>query len=316
VTGDADRFLTKHNDACITNYWANWDLCTMAAILAIGILCDDQAKIDQAVNYVQTGAGNGSILHAIPFQYPDGLAQWQESGRDQGHTMLGIGLLGDFCEMAWNQGYDLYGYGGNRFLQACEYVVKYNLGQDVPFTTYTWGSGQNCAPQAQTVISSASRGQDRPVWERVYNHYVLRRGLVAPYTEQYAARVRPEGGGGDYGTDSGGYDHLGFGTLAATRPAEPQLAAGICTLTNQLSGKNLDNGSVTTEGGQVIQWTPNTGNAQLWRITQPGGGYYQLVSGMSGKALDNGNFSTEGATAIQWTANGGRQQRWRLVRVG
>jgi len=32
----------------------------------------------------------------------------------------------------------------------------------------------------------------------------------------YAARVRVEGGGGDYGGDSGGFDQLGFGTLAYT----------------------------------------------------------------------------------------------------
>jgi len=82
-----------------------------------------------------------------------------------------------------------------------------------------------------------------------------------------------------------------------------------------MSGKNLDNGSVTTVGGRVLQWTPNTGNAQLWRITQQDGGY-QLASGMSGQVLDNGNVTTEGAAAIQWTANGGKQQRWRLVRVG
>jgi hypothetical protein len=25
-----NQFLTGHNDACSTNYWANWDLCNMA----------------------------------------------------------------------------------------------------------------------------------------------------------------------------------------------------------------------------------------------------------------------------------------------
>ncbi|TKA13161.1 LPXTG cell wall anchor domain-containing protein [Actinacidiphila oryziradicis] len=35
---------------------------------------------------------------------------------------------------------------------------------------------------------------------------------------EMAAKVRPEGGGGDYGT-GGGLDHLGFGTLAFTRAA-------------------------------------------------------------------------------------------------
>jgi hypothetical protein len=208
-------FLLHHNTACITNYWANWDLCNMASILAIGILCDDQAKVNQAIAYFKTGAGNGSILHAVPFLYSGGLGQWQESGRDQGHTMLGVALMGAFCQMAWNQGQDMFGYASNRFMQGCEYIAKYNLGQPVPFTTYTWGSGQNCARMSQTVISSASRGQNRPVWELVYNHYAKLRGLSVPNITAYAARVRPEGGGGDYG-GGGGFDQLGFGTLTCT----------------------------------------------------------------------------------------------------
>jgi len=68
-----DSFLTKHNDACITNYWANWDLCNMASVLAIGILCDDSAKVGQAVDYFKNGAGNGAITHAVPYLYPGGL---------------------------------------------------------------------------------------------------------------------------------------------------------------------------------------------------------------------------------------------------
>jgi hypothetical protein len=209
-------FLLHHNNACITNYWANWDLCNMASVLAIGILCDDQAKVDQAITYFKTGAGNGSMLHVVPYLYSGGLGQWQESGRDQGHTMLGIGLMGSFCQMAWNQGQDMFGYSSNRILAGCEYAAKYNLGQSVPFTTYRWGTGQNCAAESQTVISSASRGDIRPIWELVYNHYVKLKGLSAPYSTAYASKVRPEGGGGDYGPNSGGYDQLGFGTLTFT----------------------------------------------------------------------------------------------------
>jgi hypothetical protein len=209
-----NSFLINHNDACITNYWANWDLCNMNSILAIAILCDDAAKYDQAVNYFKTGAGNGSIKHAVPFVYDDqGLAQWQESGRDQGHTVMGIGQMGAFCEMAWNQGDDLYGYDNNRFMKAAQYVAKYNLGQDVPFTKYTWGTGQSCAYSEHTVISSASRGQLRPVWEILHFHYTRRKYLSVPYISQMAALVRPEGGGGDYGSTSGGFDQTGFGTV-------------------------------------------------------------------------------------------------------
>jgi Alginate lyase len=209
-----NRFLIEHNGACITNYWANWDLCNMASIMAIGILCDDRAKYDQALDYFENGAGNGSIKNAVPFVYDaEGLAQWQESGRDQGHSIMGIGLMGAICEMAWAQGDDLYGYDDNRFMKAAEYVAKYNLGQDVPFTTYTWGTGQNCAYREQTVISDIGRGQSRPVWDVLHYHYARRRRLSVPHITAIAEKGRPEGGGGDYGPNSGGFDQLGYGTL-------------------------------------------------------------------------------------------------------
>lgn len=217
-----DDFLKRHNGAHILNYWANWDLCNMNSILAIGILCDRADLVDQAVSYFMVGGGNGSIKNAVPIIHPDGTAQWQESGRDQGHTMMGMGQMGAFCEMAWNQGIDLYGYDDSRFLKAAEYVAKYNLGNEVPFQTYHWYTGTSGAYREHTVISDVSRGQARPVWELIYNHYVIRRGLPAPHVAQFAAQVRPEGGGGDYGPDSGGFDQLGFGTLAFSHvPATP-----------------------------------------------------------------------------------------------
>jgi hypothetical protein len=213
-----NSFLTNHNDACITNYWANWDLCNMASVMAIGILTDSAAKYDQAVSYFKSGAGNGSIQHAVPFLYSNvegyDLGQWQESGRDQGHSVMGMGQMGALCEMAWNQGDDLYSYDGRLFMKGAQYVAKYNLGNSVPYTTYTWGSGQNCSRQSQTVISSGSRGQVRPVWAMLHFHYNRRLYLDDKYiSAMYYNLVAPEGGGGDYGSTSGGYDQLGFGTL-------------------------------------------------------------------------------------------------------
>jgi hypothetical protein len=213
-------FLTKHNDAFITNYWASWDQLTMASILAIGILCDDKAKVDQAVAYFKTGAGMGSIAHAIPVLHAGGLGQWVEVGRDQGHATLGIGLTAAVCEMAWNQSIDLYGYDDNRFMKGAEYVAKYNLGQDVPYTSFTWHKGAPGVWQGWQTFTAAApngRGDNRPIWEMIHNHYANRRGLSVPNIAAYASRSRPEGGGGDYGPNSGGFDQLGFGTLTYTR---------------------------------------------------------------------------------------------------
>jgi hypothetical protein len=210
-------FLQSHRGTRNDHYWANWDLCNMASMLAIGVLCDQRPIYDEAIHYFQNGQGNGAIRNAVPYVHAGGLGQWQESSRDQGHTLMGIGLMGAFCEMAWKQGDDLYGYADNRFLAGCEYVAKYNLGEDVPFHAVP-----NSSFGIQSSLSAEQRGQLRPVWELVYNHYVKRRGLAAPWTAKMAAQVRPEGGGGDYGPNSGGFDQLGYGTLTASLDEDPQ----------------------------------------------------------------------------------------------
>lgn len=203
-------FLVRHNGAKIDHYWANWDLANMSSMIAIGILADRQDIYDEAIEYFKHGQGNGAVEHVVWKIYPEGLGQTQESGRDQGHNILNVSLLGAFCQMAWNQHDDLFGYEDNRVLKGVEYIAKYNLGQDVPYTTYA-NSGVT-----QNAISSASRGDSRPAWELLYNHYVVLKGLNAPYTRMYAEKLRPEGGGGNYGPNSGGFDQLGYGTLTFT----------------------------------------------------------------------------------------------------
>src|SRR5690348_9690543 len=197
-------FLHRHNGDCITHYWANWDACNIAAILAMGVLCDDTNKFNEAITYFKSGPGNGSISNAVYFLHPGGLGQWQESGRDQEHAQLGIGLFGSMCQVAWNQGVDLFGYGNNRLLAGAEYVARCNLSEPVPYTTYN-----NCDDVKQFYVSNLGLGRldDRPVWELIYNHYVVRLGLSAPNVQKMAQLVRPE---------HGSADHFGYGTLAFT----------------------------------------------------------------------------------------------------
>ena len=129
--------------------------------------------------------------------------------------MLDIALLGVLAQTAYNQGTNLYAYEDYRILRGAEYAAKYNLGNDVQYTTYV----NSDVPQ--TVIRNNSRGNIRPIWDQMYNHYVKVEGQAAPYTEQYADLVRTDGGGADagggyYGTTSGGFDQLGYTTLMFT----------------------------------------------------------------------------------------------------
>ncbi|BCU78154.1 hypothetical protein llg_28690 [Luteolibacter sp. LG18] len=216
------HFVETHGDSPgkIDHFWPNWELCNLASLVAIGVVCDERKIYNEAIRYMKTGDGNGAIKVAVYHIHPDGLGQWVESARDQGHTLMGIGLMAAICEMAWKQGDDLYGYDNNRFLAACEYVAKYNLGEEVPFKKYV-----NSVQGTFTEVGGGGRGMARPVWELPYNHYVKRKGLSAPWLTKMVEKSSPEGGVGDYGPNSGGYDTLGFGTFTATldnkAPAKP-----------------------------------------------------------------------------------------------
>ncbi|MFK4104540.1 alginate lyase family protein [Streptomyces sp. NPDC019531] len=275
----SDDFLVHHNGAVITNYWTNWDLCAMACVLATGIFCDDRSQVTRAIDYFKNGEGLGSIKKAIPVVHDDGLAEWLEAGRDQGHALLGVGLMGTFCEMAWNQGYDLYGYDDSRFLKGAQYVAKWSLGGEVSYTANTREKGAAGIWSGRETASAAA-GVDpamtRPIWAVIANHYTKRRGLSASYVTRAAAKSAPEGGGGDYGPNSGGYDQLGFGTLTFTRDkvadtgASPQPAASSSASSSSGSGARPQTGGTASPatGGQdlaatgsndIVEWSAAAG---------------------------------------------------------
>jgi hypothetical protein len=210
-------FLTTHWGTCDSHYWANWDLANLASVMAIGILTDNRSMYNYAVNYLQRGRGNGNWFKAINYVFEgenSGLAQLQESGRDQGHSTLVIALLGTICQLAWTQGDDFYGFDDNRFLKACEYSAKYNVARlNVPFQEYIRRWSHDCRTETHTQISEAGRGTTRPMWSAPFYHYTKIKKVTAKFTGLGVQSTFPEGGGGDYGSASGGYDQLGFGTL-------------------------------------------------------------------------------------------------------
>lgn len=220
-------FLETHFDTPDLHYWANWGLCNIASELAIGILADRRDIYNEAVEHLQIGATSGRMTNAI-YHVFDGdyanYAQWQESGRDAGHTFMCQGLMGTICQLTWNQGDDFFGYYENMFLKGCEYNGRYHIaGLDVPYVEYireylgSWGIDY----EYYSTIAERSRSNGvGPYWACPYYHYTAVKGVDASkcvYTKMGLDASYPEGGGGNYGSNSGGYDHLGFGTLMYAR---------------------------------------------------------------------------------------------------
>lgn len=201
-------FLANHYGTNITHYWANWDLVCIASLIAIGVYNDDQARYDEALDYFYNGAGEGGAGKWVYYVHDGNLGQWQEAGRDQGHSTLGIAVTGAIMQMAWNQGDDLFGYDNNRFAAGAEYVSKYNLGEEVPFEQFAWEPEPWNDTAYQNEISPAGRGIFRPGWELVYNHYTNVKGIEMPWTERVIDNVY----GGVEGWSRNG-DQFGFGTL-------------------------------------------------------------------------------------------------------
>jgi hypothetical protein len=302
-------FLVRHNGAKEDHHWANWDACNMRAIMAIGVFCDDRAKFDEAVEYFKSGRGNGSLRNAAPFRFEGGLVQWQESGRDYAHVMGGQGLLFEMCQIAWNQGLDLFGYDDNRLLGAAEHTAQYTLWKGVPYTYYN-----NSSEARQFYISENYHGRlDASHFELVYNHYVVRQGLKAPHVKLFAALRRPE---------PGEIDVLGYGTLTYTLDAKasplPSQAPPVpreVTATPGLRRVELEwspSGAYTAHGYEVSRATtpggPFTPIYATRRCTtprhvdtsvEPGVAYYYTIA-----ALNNAGKSAPSAL-VRAVADGG-----------
>lgn len=301
----SERFLYSseygkdHNDAHIMNYWANWDLCNMAFAISLGVLCDRRDIYNRATEYYKNGAGNGSIFNAVPKIYEASeselgvtVGQWQEAGRDMPHAIMGVGQMAVTCEVAWNQGDDLYGWANNRFMYGAEYLAQAQMGYEMPFTNYYWYSGNVGTWSSHTAIATGDAL--RPVFEIVYNHYAKRKGYELPGVKEVVDYQSPEGGPGGHGST---FDQFGFGTLLYTREEgsdasvklpEGNVKDGLYRIVNRNSGSSMQ----ADDDGYVRQFEVDESNkAQLWKIEDIGGGVYSVINMATGKAMSIENNS-------------------------
>lgn len=190
---------------------------------------------------------------ADPLGTGEQIAQDQESGRDQGHAQMSAMVAANLAQMAYSlyeqnklnadaSKLDFFAANDNALMKLGEYVALSNLrnGSDnankegqwivnasnMPFNTYLYCIGCTCKDKnhgvTQTQLADDSgRGSVRPGWEIYYNHYAKVKGLASGFTyvKQMADKMRPECGAGDsrYGSNSGAFDQLGWGTLMLYR---------------------------------------------------------------------------------------------------
>jgi hypothetical protein len=259
------------------HYWSNWGLCNALCVMSIGILCDDVHMYNQGVSFYKydhvgtykdrsaysTILNDGCaefIGNLVPVVHKDSrgplgyLGQMQESGRDQGHALMALGLALDICQVGFNQGDDLFAYMDDRIAAGTEFVAAMNFGgvdaTALPWTNYNYADcrGRMGAGWLMEGPNTGGAGEYRPYWDRVIGYYEGLRGVKLQYAEQASAKICPDGGGGNYSQNSGGFDHLGFSTLTSWRPAI-DVSEGITPLSGDISYKGVTYKNQTNLGG-------------------------------------------------------------------
>ena len=230
------------------HYWSNWGLCNVLCVMSIGILCDDVHMYNQGVSFykydhqgtfvedrtktpmIYNDGCNEFIGNLVPITMPDErghfgyLGQMQESGRDQGHTVMALCCALDICQIGFNQGDDLYAYMNDRIAAGCEYVCALNFagiaGSNLPWYPYEYAdcAGKRGASWQMFGPNEGGKGERRPNWDRIRGYYEGLRGVKLQYADKAAELLCPDGGGGNYNMNSGGFDHLGFSSLTNYRP--------------------------------------------------------------------------------------------------
>lgn len=277
---------------------ANWDLASLCGTLAIGVFCDRPDLYRQACDYYAGNNcgklamfGNGSIVHSVYFMHPGHLGQWEESGRDQGHSTLGMSLGGNLLEMAWNQGDDLYGLHNNRFLAAAEYVARSNL-KDENGNTYPMPYAREQDPSRPHTSLWTEVNQSfqhyRNAWEPIYNHYVNRMGLAAPNVARMVPLCEP-----NYWSSGG--DDMVFPTLTHRRTAY----AGSMKPPSGLTAHVRDGHAVLSWWGSI-----RAESYVVKRAAKINGPFTQLATLKAGELLTHTDTPPKGIWFYQVTALG------------
>lgn len=290
------------------HYWTNWGLCNLASLMSIAILCDDVYMYNQALSfykYDQVGSfidnrpapivNDGLtefIGNLVPITHEDArgpfgyLGQMQESGRDQGHALMAVGLAADVCQIGWNQGDDLFSLMDNRLAAGIEYLAAYNTGIDnLPWTEYWYHDVRTAIHNSWKMGGNnpGGRGQFRPYWDRVIGHYEGVMGIDMPFSHQMKAKEPIDNGGGAYGQTSGGFDHMGFSTLTCYRPTKAtanQVPTSIIP-TIQYNGKTYNQAEL---GGLINTWQVKASDA-----IQPGS-TIKFIPTLPNGISDTGNW--------------------------
>jgi len=318
--------------------WPGWDGPANFCNLCMGVFLEDEEMFNEAIRYYkygdsETGFGGGCLTNMVI----NDKGQSVEMGRDIPHAEIGPLFATTLCKVAETQGYeeDLWAYQDNLLLTALEYLTEYQITHQ---RTY-WEFYQSCAGSDLTTgvernfndISTTNLGNisGYPAPELIYNHYVIDKGLEAPYCQQMIS-LR---GIYENGWEIASYPILTYAKEGSEKLYEPldipaapdvmQVVGGINCI--YLSWKRPDaslvNGSVIerstnpTTGFEVINtYTMKNNTTYADSTVTPGVKYYYRIALVNNSGISEYS-AVKSATAVSGTASD-YPNGWQLAEIG
>nr|MBP7471993.1 alginate lyase family protein [Prevotella sp.] len=306
--------------------WPGWDGPANSCNEIIGIFCDNDSIYQNAIDYYKngdktTGLGGGRLTNMVF----DKSGASIEMGRDMPHAEIGPSAAAEFCLTALNQGTDLFSLDDNLLLRSFEFLMKDNLTHQCDWTSYNDCDNHNLFDVSPRY---AFRLTGFPGCEIIYNHYVNKMGLQAPYTEQ-AIKLR---GLTNYGWEASNYPVLTYIDDGAqtvydnlnipSAPINVQAVPGINCINLSWTRPDwrLVNGSIiqrsTNENSSfetIGSWTMETDTTYVDSTCTAGLKYYYRI------ALKNNSGQSEWSPTISATAVDGSAtypSGWYLTDLG
>jgi regulation of enolase protein 1 (concanavalin A-like superfamily) len=213
---------------------ANKGSLYMMAGICIAAFCDDTAKFNHVIDNFRTVPSSG-LLNTLA------TGEMGETGRDEGHSygdLLGYAVL---CQVAWNQGIDLFSELDNRLLACGEYYARNTLVRDNPFVpfgtidaTYFGNNSYDFTPSSTALCI-------------IQNAYKNRKGLPTPWIGRKLQELTV-----DFMSAKTADFTTATPPAAADRPAVSLASSGLTltTLGTQTAGRSLSyaNGVWTLTG--------------------------------------------------------------------
>ncbi|MGC3990389.1 MAG: putative Ig domain-containing protein [Chthoniobacteraceae bacterium] len=220
----------------------------------------------------------------------------RRAGGDQAHNQGGWYSLALLCQIAWNQGDDLFSYDNCRVLRAYEYNAKFNYSGAA-----SWVYHRNTDLAYTETLATPTGLGSYPSYELVYNHYANVAGIAAPWCKLIMNALRPEWVPGPGSTPSA-QDCLGLGSLTYARDATTTGVAPSGLLAQWSSNQVILNwwGTATATSYQVQRAPSVTGTyTTLGTVAEPslnytdttvtnGGSYYYRIVAVT----PNGNLTS------------------------